>query len=312
MSDTHSSMVSNSLLHQWTLDWYALEARDLPWREQGTSPWGVLVSEVMLQQTPVVRVDPVWRQWMSCWPSPGALAAAAPGNAVRVWGRLGYPRRALRLHAAAVTMVERHDGEVPDTEAELLALPGVGGYTAAAVASFAFGLRAAVVDTNVRRVLARVVSGSEQAAPSLTRAETDLAMSVLPEDEPTTRRWNVAVMELGALICRARSPRCGSCPLVGLCAWQIAGRPAYQGPVRRTQSWHGTDRQVRGSLMAVMRDATGPVTAARLASAWPGNPAQLERCVDSLVVDGLLEPLSRHRFQLPGPTDGGSRSEDAG
>jgi A/G-specific adenine glycosylase len=126
------------LLHERILDWYALEARDLPWRRAGTTPWGVLVSEVMLQQTPVRRVEPVWRQWMSRWPSPPALAASAPGDAVHAWGRMGYPRRALRLHSAAVAMVEHHGGEVPQGPADLLALPGVGAYTAAAVSAFAF------------------------------------------------------------------------------------------------------------------------------------------------------------------------------
>lgn len=312
MSGTVTPTVSKSLLHQRILDWYAEEARDLPWRSPSTSPWGVLVSEVMLQQTPVLRVEPVWREWMSRWPSPAALAASTPGDAVRAWGRLGYPRRALRLHAAASAIVERHRGRVPDSYDALLMLPGVGSYTAAAVASFAFGLRAAVVDTNVRRVLARVDSGSAQAPPTLTRAETALALRLLPSDDPTTRSWNVAVMELGALICKARSPRCESCPVADLCAWQRAGGLAYEGPVRRAQPWHGTDRQARGRLMAVMRDATGPVTATQLTSAWPGDPVQSERCVESLVSDGLIEPLSRHRFQLPGPSAGNSRSEDAG
>ncbi|MEO8556336.1 MAG: A/G-specific adenine glycosylase [Actinomycetota bacterium] len=302
----------SSLLHQRILDWYADQARDLPWREPGTSPWGVLVSEVMLQQTPVVRVEPVWRQWMSRWPSPAALAASSSGDAVRAWGRLGYPRRALRLHAAATVIVDQHSGRVPDDHEALLALPGVGSYTAAAVASFAFGLRQTVVDTNVRRVLARAVTGSGQAAPSLTLAETSLATSVLPADARTARSWNVAVMELGALVCISTSPRCPDCPVQDLCAWQQAGQPAYEGPVGRTQAWHGTDRQARGSLMAVLRDATGPVTAARLADAWSDDPAQCARCLDSLVADGLVEPLSRHRFQLPGSGEARPHPGEAG
>ena len=290
----------SSPLHQRILDWYADQARDLPWREQGTSPWGVLVSEVMLQQTPVTRVEPAWRQWMSRWPSPAALAASPSGDAVRAWGRLGYPRRALRLHAAATVIVDQHSGRVPDDHEALLALPGVGSYTAAAVASFAFGLRQTVVDTNVRRVLARAVTGIERAAPSLTRAETSLATSVLPADARTARSWNVAVMELGALVCISTSPRCPDCPVLDLCAWQQAGRPAYRGRVGRTQAWRGTDRQARGRLLAVLRDAPGPVTAAQLADAWPDDQTQCARCLDSLVADGLVEPLSRHRFQLPG------------
>lgn len=266
----------------------------------------------MLQQTPVVRVEPVWRQWMSTWPSPAALAAAAPGDAVRAWGRLGYPRRALRLHAAATAIVQQHRGQVPDDHEALLALPGVGIYTAAAVASFAFGLRQAVVDTNVRRVLARAVTGSQRAAPSLTRAEASLATSVLPANARTARGWNVAVMELGALVCTSTSPRCPDCPVQDLCAWQQAGRPAYQGPVGRTQAWHGTDRQARGRLLAVLREAPGPVTAAQLAGAWPDDQAQCARCLDSLVTDGLVEPLSQHRFQLPGLSEGSPHPGEAG
>ena len=300
MSDFASPTLPGSLLHQRILDWYAREARDLPWREADTSPWGVLVSEVMLQQTPVVRVEPVWRLWMSRWPSPTALAASTTGDAVRAWGRLGYPRRALRLHAASVAIVERHAGEVPDTEEELLALPGVGTYTAAAVSAFAFGRRATVIDTNVRRVLARIVDGVALSAPSLTRAETDLATALLPQDDDLARTWNAAVMEVGALVCSARSPRCPDCPVRDLCAWQAAGRPAYQGPARRTQSWLGTDRQCRGAILAVLREAPGPVTALEVGAAWSVDDAQRGRCLDSLVADGLVEPLSRNRFRLPG------------
>lgn len=288
-----------SLLHQRILDWYAHAARDLPWRHAETSPWGVLVSEVMLQQTPVVRVEPVWRQWMSRWPSPAGLAASTTGDAIREWGRLGYPRRALRLHAAAVAIVERHDGEVPDTEEELLALPGVGTYTAAAVSAFAFGRPTTVIDTNVRRVLARMVDGAAQAAPSLNRAEIDLAAAMLPEDEGVARTWNAAVMEVGALVCSARSPRCEDCPVGDLCAWVQAGRPAYEGPVRRGQSWLGTDRQCRGAILSVLREAKGSITAAQVRAAWSDGDAQRDRCLDSLVADGLVEPLSRNRFRLP-------------
>ena len=300
LSNSSPARLPSFLLHQRILDWYAQEARSLPWRDQGTSPWGVLVSEVMLQQTPVVRVEPVWRQWMSRWPSPAALASAAPGEAVHAWGRLGYPRRALRLHAAALAIVDRHSGGVPATEEELLALPGVGSYTAAAVSSFAFGRRATVVDTNVRRVLARVVDGVAQAAPSLTRAEMHLASALLPEDAEVARKWSAAVMEVGALVCSARSPRCPDCPVRDLCAWQQAGRPAYEGSARRVQPWLGTDRQCRGAILAVLRETKGPATSVGLAAAWPVDDVQRDRCLDSLVADGLVEPLSRNRFRLPG------------
>ena len=279
------------------LEWYATAARDLPWRRPSATPWGVFVSEVMLQQTPVVRVEPVWREWMARWPAPPDLAAAAPGDAVRAWGRLGYPRRALRLHSAAVAMTERYGGAVPSTEAELLTLPGVGTYTAAAVATFAFGERTTVVDTNVRRVLARTVSGEEYAAPSPTRAELTVAAGLVPGDPADARTWSVAVMELGALVCSARSPRCSSCPVADLCAWRLAGRPAYPGPARKGQAWEGTDRQLRGALLAVLRASDDPVPRAAL-EALSDNEIQRERCLDSLVADGLVEPLPRGRYRL--------------
>jgi A/G-specific adenine glycosylase len=254
----------------------------------------------MLQQTPVVRVEPVWRQWMSLWPEPAALAESAPGEAIHAWGRLGYPRRALRLHAAAVAMVERHGGQVPDTSHDLLALPGLGPYTAAAVSSFAFGRRATVVDTNVRRVFARIVDGAAQAAPSLTRAEMDLATSLLPEPADDARNWSVAVMEVGALVCSARRPRCPDCPVHDMCTWHLSGRPAYAGPARRSQSWQGTDRQCRGAILAVLRATKGPVTAGGVDAAWSTDDAQRDRCLSSLIFDGLVEPVSRNRFRLPG------------
>lgn len=285
-------------LHREVLEWYAVSARDLPWRRPAATAWGIFVSEVMLQQTPVARVEPVWAAWLARWPTPGALAADAPGEAVRAWGRLGYPRRALRLHAAAVAMTERHGGAVPATEAELLALPGVGTYTAAAVATFAFGERTTVVDTNVRRVLARVVGGQEYAAPSPTRAELTVASGLVPQDAADARTWSVAVMELGALVCTARAPRCSECPVTDLCAWQLAGRPAHQGPARKGQAWEGTDRQLRGALLAVLRDSTAPVPRSVL-EALSDNELQRERCLDSLVADGLVEPLPSDLFRLP-------------
>ncbi len=287
-----------SLLCERVLDWYARNARPLPWRDASCTPWGVLVSEVMSHQTPVARVEPVWHEWMRRWPTPADLAAESPGEVVRAWGRLGYPRRALRLREAAVAVVERHDGTLPDDEVDLRALPGVGAYTAAAVAAFAFGRRTTVVDTNVRRVIARAVEGKAFAAPALTVAESTLAASLVPDDPATSATWNVAVMELGALVCQARSPRCGQCPVVDLCAWVAAGRPAHDGPPRRGQAWHGTDRQVRGAILQQLRDSAGPVSRTALAAAGP-DAGQVERCLASLVEDGLLEPHGRGRFRLP-------------
>lgn len=286
-------------LHERVNGWYAVAGRShLPWRAADCSPWGVFLSEVMSQQTPLSRVEPAWREWISRWPTPAALAEASPGEAVHAWGRLGYPRRALRLHEAATAMVERHDGQVPMTREELLALPGVGPYTAAAVACFAFGRPEAVVDTNVRRVLARTLEGKAFPAATLTRAETELAAASMPEDEDTATVWNVAVMELGALVCVARGPRCESCPVADLCAWRLAGRPAYDGPTRRGQKWHGTDRQVRGEILQRLRDARTVLPLERLADAGSDH-AQVMRCLDSLVVDGLVEPLEAARYRLP-------------
>jgi len=288
----------SSLLRRRVLDWYADAARPLPWRDPSCTPWGVLVSEVMSHQTPVARVEPVWGEWMRRWPTPQALAAESPGEVVRAWGRLGYPRRALRLREAAVAIVDRHDGVVPDDEAALRALPGVGAYTAAAVAAFAFGRRTTVVDTNVRRVLVRAVEGRAHAAPALTAAESALAASLVPSDSRTSATWNVAVMELGALVCQARSPRCDDCPVVDLCAWVAAGRPPHEGPPRRGQAWHGTDRQVRGAVLQLLRESPGPLARTALASAGP-DPGQVDRCLASLVEDGLIEPQGRDRFRLP-------------
>jgi A/G-specific adenine glycosylase len=276
-----------STLHAPLLAWYDEHARDLPWRRTSATPWGVLVSEFMLQQTPVARVLPVYDAWLARWPHPRDLAAESSGEAIRAWGRLGYPRRAIRLHAAARAIVEHHDGRVPDDIDALRGLPGVGDYTTSAVLAFAFGRRRAVLDTNVRRVLARVVTGVEFPATTMSAAEKDLANGLLPDDEPTAATWSVALMELGALVCTAVTPSCEDCPVRRECAWRAAGYPAYDGPPRRGQAWSGTDRQCRGRLMALARDAHTAVSAAGIADAWPDD-AQRDRCLVSLLADGLL------------------------
>ncbi len=287
-----------SQLHAPILEWYDAHSRDLPWRRPEASAWSVMVSEFMLQQTPVARVLPVHEQWLAAWPTPADLAAEASGEAVRAWGRLGYPRRALRLHAAAVAIVERHDGEVPSAYDDLLALPGVGDYTAAAIAAFAYRERHVVLDTNVRRVFARVLGGAEYPATSVTRAERDLATTLLPEDGEAAAQWAVAVMELGALVCTAREPACGGCPVRERCAWLAGGRPAYDGPARRPQAWAGTDRQCRGRLLALVRESDGPVHRSRLDAAWA--PAdQRDRCLQTLLDDGLLVGTSADTYALP-------------
>ncbi|MFJ6944236.1 A/G-specific adenine glycosylase [Streptomyces wuyuanensis] len=285
-------------LHDPVLAWFDQNARDLPWRRPEAGAWGVMVSEFMLQQTPVNRVLPVYEQWLARWPRPADLAAEAPGEAVRAWGRLGYPRRALRLHGAAVAITERHGGDVPSEHAQLLALPGIGEYTAAAVASFAYGQRHPVLDTNVRRVFARAVTGVQYPPNATTAAERRLARALLPDDEPRAARWAAASMELGALVCSARNEDCGRCPVAGLCAWRLAGKPAHDGPPRRGQTYAGTDRQVRGKLLAVLREAVRPVPRAVLDRVWD-EPVQRARALDGLVSDGLVEPLENDRFRLP-------------
>jgi A/G-specific adenine glycosylase len=281
--------------------WYAGEQRDLPWRRPDASPWAILVSEVMLQQTPVSRVLPAYERWLARWPTPAALASSPAGDAVRAWARLGYPRRALALHGAASAIVERHGGQVPADPIALRALPGVGEYTAAAVAAFAFGQRHAVLDTNVRRVLARALHATHDAGPSVTVAERAAALAVLPDDGRDAALASVALMELGALVCRAREPRCGECPLAAGCAWRAAGMP---GPLarthpRRSQKYAGTDRQARGRLLGVVRDGEHPVARSDLLAAWP-DAAQAERALQGLLADGLLTDVPGGRLALPG------------
>jgi A/G-specific adenine glycosylase len=280
------------------LAWFARHARDLPWRAPGTTPWSVLVSEIMLQQTPVARVVPAHQQWLARWPAPAALAAEPAGEAIKQWGRLGYPRRALRLHETATILTARHGGVVPADVDALRALPGIGSYTAAAVASFAFGQRHAVLDTNVRRVLARLLAGRPQPATAPSVAERRLAESLLPAEPAVAARWSVAVMELGALVCGAARPRCTACPVARHCAWLAAGRPA-QPARRRVQRYDGTDRQCRGRLLAVLRDRGFPARRADFDVVW-ADQAQLARALDGLVADGLVDPLPDGRYALPG------------
>ncbi|MCG5215363.1 A/G-specific adenine glycosylase [Streptosporangium sp. KLBMP 9127] len=250
----------------------------------------------MLQQTPVARVLPVWEEWMARWPAPADLAAEPPGEAVRHWGRLGYPRRALNLHACARAIMAEHDGRVPADHATLRSLPGIGEYTSAAVASFAFGGRHAVLDTNVRRVLGRAVRGEEYPPKATTAVERATAEALLPVAGAPV--WGVAVMELGALVCTARSPRCADCPVASQCRWRLAGRPPHDGPARKGQTYAGTDRQCRGRLLAVLREAHGAVPKDALDVVWD-DPVQRERALDGLVTDGLAEVLPDGTYRLP-------------
>ena len=269
--------------------WYHANRRDLPWRRDGFTAWGTLVSEFMLQQTPVSRVIPRLEEWLSRWPTPADLAAVPPGEAVRAWQSLGYPRRALWLHAAAVAITERHGGVVPEDVDALLALPGIGDYTARAIAVFAYGNRHPVVDTNIRRVIARAVEGQAEPGPPGKR---DLAAmeALLPNERPVAAAFNAGMMELGAIVCVARSPRCDECPLADRCAWRQAGYPPYDGPRKAVQKrYEGSDRQVRGRILAELRASHLPVTAAELENVWP-DAAQRDRALAGLLADGLAVP----------------------
>lgn len=271
------------------LGFFARHGRDLPWRSRETGPWGVLVSEVMLQQTPVVRVLPTYLEWMDRWPTPRALANAPTHEVIRAWGRLGYPRRALRLKEAAAVITEAHGGTVPDDLDALLALPGIGEYTARAVLAFAFRRRVPVVDTNIRRVLSRAVRGIDEHGPATAADRRELA-ALLPAEPDRAAATCAALMEVGALVCTATSPDCAHCPLAGSCAWRAAGYPTGPGRKRPAQPWHGTDRKMRGEIMAVLRGASGPLLRDVLATrtpSYPGNEAQWDRCLAAVIDDGL-------------------------
>jgi A/G-specific adenine glycosylase len=280
------------------LDWYDRSRRDLPWRDPDVTPWQILVSEFMLQQTPVSRVLPIWRDWVVRWPTASATAAASAADIVRAWGKLGYPRRAKHLHECATVIARDHDDVVPDDVDILLTLPGVGSYTARAVACFAYQQPVPVVDTNVRRVVARVVHGRADAAGASTVRDHADVSALLPNDG-SAHRFSAALMELGATVCTARTPRCGLCPLSG-CQWRQAGYPPAQGPARRPQAYAGTDRQVRGRLLDVLRDNEFPVTRAELDVAWLTDTEQRDRALNSLLADGLVTQTSDGRFALVG------------
>jgi len=280
-------------------DWFAAGHRDLPWRRPGFGAWGILVSEFMLQQTPVVRVIPRLEEWLTRWPTPGDLAAVPSGEAVRAWDRLGYPRRALALHGAAVAIAAEHGGVVPRDVDALLALPGVGPYTARAVAAFAYGVRVPVVDVNTRRVLARAVLGQGDAGPANARRDHALMESLLPVDPARARLVNAGAMELGQTVCVARTPHCAACPLQASCAWLAAGSPAYDGPsAPRQKRYEGSDRQVRGRILRELRGSDIPVPADAIAAVWP-DAVQRDRALAGLLRDGLVAGDPAAGYALP-------------
>jgi A/G-specific adenine glycosylase len=290
--------VTSFLTPSELLDWYDRSKRDLPWRKPDVTPWQIMVSEFMLQQTPVSRVEPVWLDWIARWPTPSATAAAGAGEIVRAWGKLGYPRRAKRLHECAIVIAREHGDQVPDDVDVLLTLPGVGSYTARAIACFAYRQPVPVVDTNVRRVVARVVHGKADAGPaSAVRDHADVS-ALLPKDS-TAHTFSAALMELGATVCTARSPKCGLCPL-SVCQWRSAGFPPPEGPGRKPQTYAGTDRQVRGRLLDVLRGNDLPVTREQLDVVWLRDTVQRDRALQSLLADGLVAKTSDGRFALAG------------
>ena len=279
--------------------WFVAHGRDLPWRRAGFSAWGTLVSEIMLQQTPVARVIPRLDEWLQRWPDPAALAAVPSGEAVRAWNRLGYPRRALYLHAAAVAITQHHDGIVPRRVDQLLTLPGIGDYTARAVAVFAYGDRHPVVDTNVRRVIARAIDGKAEAGPPMARRDLAAMEALLPADLEGARIFNAGAMELGAIVCTARAPRCDQCPLAEVCAWRSTGYPAYVGVRKMVQKkFEGSDRQVRGLILAQLRASDVPVAAAELDTVW-ADDAQRARALAGLIADGLVAGSPSEGYELP-------------
>ena len=270
---------------QVVLDWFDQNQRDLPWRN--TSPWGVMVSEFMLQQTPVARVLPIWMHWLAKWPTPRDLAEAPKSEVITDWGRLGYPRRALRLHQSALTIARDFNNQVPRDLADLRALPGVGEYTAAAIAAFAFGEPTLVLDVNIRRLFARAIDGVEHPNNSVSQMERRLRYELIPK---AGAKWAAATMELGALICTSKKPKCELCPLQRSCAWRKAGYPNSE-IVRKGQSWIGSDRQCRGTIVQALRE-NERLSEIKLRKFWHDD-SQLEKALKTLIADGLIEAIGK-------------------
>jgi A/G-specific adenine glycosylase len=273
---------SNLDMHRDVLAWFDENQRDLPWRK--STAWGIMVSEFMLQQTPVNRVIPIWNEWMNRWPTPKDLSAAKKSDLLKAWGRLGYPRRALRLHDAATIIATQQNNQVPKTEAELRYLPGVGEYTAAAIMAFAHKEKSLVLDVNIRRLFARALDGQEFPPLHITNAERQARIELIPKD---ASKWAAATMELGALVCTATKPLCEKCPIANQCLWRANGFPKSENKKKSNQKWHGTDRQCRGTIIEHLR-TNEKSTTKKLQTLWQDN-SQLEKCLASLIKDGLIE-----------------------
>ncbi len=277
-------------------EWFENNGRDLPWRAT-RDPWAVLVSEIMLQQTQVARVIPRWHRFLARFPTVVECAAAPLSAVIELWHGLGYNRRAVNLHRAAVAVVERFDGRMPSELSDLQSLPGVGAYTARAVAVFAFERPEAVLDTNVARILART-----QGRPLTRREAQDLADKAVVGKDPWS--WNQALLDVGAGFCRPRNPECRSCPVSTRCAWNRARRPepdpaVTSAAVSRPQGrFEGSDRQGRGRLVAALR--LGTVASSELAPVmgWPDDPERAVGVADGLVAEGLVI-RDGSRYRLP-------------
>jgi A/G-specific adenine glycosylase len=271
---------------------------ELPWRST-RDPWAVLVSEVMAQQTQVSRVVPAYHRFLLEFPNPAACAEASLGEVLRAWQGLGYNRRARNLHRSAMAMVADHGGSVPGTLKALLALPGVGAYTARAVLAFAFEVDVGVVDTNAGRVLSRGVAGRPIRPGDAQR----LVDAMVPVGEAWT--FGQALLDLGASVCTASRPRCGQCPIAAMCRWAASGLPdpdpavGSAGVSTPQSAFAGSDRQGRGRLIDRLR--RGGVTTGQVADAagWPKDPARAERVVLGLLAEGLVVRDAAGVLHLP-------------
>ena len=292
MTTAHSRAadVQLQLIVEPLLSWGVPRLRDLPWRST-RDRWAVFVSEVMAQQTQVARVIPKWTQFMQQYPTPAACASAPLADLLRLWSGLGYPRRCKNLHEAARLVVERHGGEVPGDFDSLLALPGVGPYTARAVLAFADAAHVAVVDTNVARVLARI--GGE---PLSARESQRVADSIVPRDH--SWEWNQVIMDFGAQVCVARTPRCHDCVVASLCTtkhkfgstWDDDLDPARSSALtsKPQARFDGSDRQARGRLLRALAEHGVRVNDVPRVMRLDDDKERAERLLASLVRDGLV------------------------
>ena len=287
------------VIHSLLLAWYAVSARDLPWRHT-SDPYAILVSEVMLQQTQVDRVIPKYYEFLEHFPTLATLAAATPGEVIRAWAPLGYNRRAVNLQRTAAIAVRDHDGRLPADAAALRRLPGVGEYTAAAVGCFAFGEDVAAVDTNVRRVLLRLAPNVSPTAAAIG----SLASCYLPRGRAA--RWNQALMDLGATICRSDTALCRGCPLSSVCP--SSGSVIRETRVRyaaggQAQPFRESDRFLRGRMVDALRDAETLTTdglALRVGVTDESGRTRLAGLISALERDGLLATDADGRHHLPG------------